>query len=59
MKEGQEVLIVDYPGRYAWMKDLVGKQAEIVEVHTLYRIKMKGSANKLWIGEAYVKELEK
>ena len=56
VKQGQEVLIVDHPGRYKWMKDMVGKKAEIEEVHVLYRVKVGEEA--FWIGEAYVEELD-
>ncbi len=55
----KEVIITGYPGRYSWMADFVGRNAEVVETKVLYRIKAQGDTGEetFWLGSDYVKEL--
>ncbi len=56
----KEVLITGYPGRYHWMADYVGQNAEVVETKVLYRVKAKGHGGEetFWLGSDYVRELK-
>lgn len=58
----RQVLITGYPGRYKWMEDHVGKNAEVIETKVLYRVKVAalaelGGEEEFWLGSDYVKEL--
>jgi hypothetical protein len=55
----KEVLITGYPGRYSWMQEFVGQNAEVVETKVLYRVKATGETGEetFWLGSDYVREL--
>jgi hypothetical protein len=51
----KEVLITGYPGRYSWMQEFVGQNAEVVETKVLYSV--KATEETFWLGSDYVREL--